>query len=107
LGGKPNRLRSFVTSPPQSLQQSATIGREGTVLQYRISCLRVIPMSLLTSDTATERATLPAAGPFAPARVEARGGSDVTRAVLTSMLALYPVLAAVAVALVSLSVSGA
>lgn len=63
-------------------------------------------MSLLTSDTATDRATFPAAGPFAPAATETKAGSEVMRAVLTSMLALYPVLAAVAVALVSLTLMG-
>lgn len=61
-------------------------------------------MSLLTSTTA-DRATLPNAGPFRPDRVEARTSAEMRRAVLTSMLALYPVLAAVAVALVSLTVA--
>lgn len=65
-------------------------------------------MSLLTSDTAaTERATFPAAGPFSPVRDEAKAGNEVWRALLTSLLALYPVLAAVAVALVSISFMGA
>jgi len=65
-------------------------------------------MSLLTSDTAaTERATFPAAGPFSPVREESKAGGDVWRALLTSLLALYPVLAAVAVALVSINFMGA
>ena len=64
-------------------------------------------MSLLSSEhAATERATFPAAGPFAPVREETKVGNDVLRALLTSLLALYPVLAAVAVALVSMSFMG-
>ena len=64
-------------------------------------------MSLLSSDHAvSERATFPAAGPFSPVREETKAGNEVWRALLTSMLALYPVLAAVAVALVSLSFMG-
>jgi hypothetical protein len=63
-------------------------------------------MSLLTSDTATDRAILPAAGPFAPVASETGTGNETLRAVLTSMLALYPVLAAVAVALVSMALLG-
>ena len=62
-------------------------------------------MSLLTSTAAADNATLPSAGPFRPARVETRTGGEMRRALLTSMLALYPVLAAVAVALVSLTVA--
>ncbi|MGE3363135.1 MAG: hypothetical protein AB7I34_06735 [Rhizobiaceae bacterium] len=65
-------------------------------------------MSLLSSETAaTERATFPAAGPFSPVREETKAGNEVWRALLTSLLALYPVLAAVAVALVSMSFMGA
>ncbi len=64
-------------------------------------------MSLLSSDhAATERATFPAAGPFSPVREETKTGNEVWRALLTSLLALYPVLAAVAVALVSMSFMG-
>lgn len=64
-------------------------------------------MSLMTADTAAEHATLPAAGPFAPVSGAASNGGEMRRAVLTSILALYPVLAAVAVVVVSLSMSGA
>lgn len=63
-------------------------------------------MSLLTDATA-DRATLPGVGPFAPARTETRSGGEMRRAVLTSMLALYPVIAAVAVVVVSMTVAGA
>lgn len=62
-------------------------------------------MSLSASTIANESAVLPAAGPFRPARTEMRTGGETRRALLTSMLALYPVLAAVAVALVSLTVA--
>lgn len=64
-------------------------------------------MSLLSSEhAATERASFPAAGPFSPVNEEAKAGNEIVRALLTSLLALYPVLAAVAVALVSLSFMG-
>lgn len=64
-------------------------------------------MSLMTSHTAADRTALPAAGPFRPARPEVRNGGDMRRAVLTSILALYPVLAALAVVLVSMTLSNA
>ena len=65
-------------------------------------------MSLLTNEhVASERASFPAAGPFGPMQPESKPGSEVWRAVLTSLLALYPVLAAVAVGIVSLSFMGA
>ncbi len=61
-------------------------------------------MSMISSEYAShDRAGFPAASPFGPAPAEAKSGNEVWRAVLTSMLALYPVLAAMAVALVSLS----
>lgn len=63
-------------------------------------------MSLLTSDTVSERATFPAAGPFASKAQETKAGNETMRAILTSMLALYPVLAAVAVAVISLTLMG-
>jgi len=69
-------------------------------------------MSLSASESlATERATFPvsdsfASGPFAPVTEATKGGNEVVRALLTSLLALYPVLAAVAVALVSANFLG-
>ncbi|HEY5818705.1 MAG TPA: hypothetical protein VIU14_09960 [Mesorhizobium sp.] len=64
-------------------------------------------MSMLSSERlATERASFPEAGPFVPVQGDSKAGNEMWRAVLTSLLALYPVLAAVAVALVSLSLMG-
>jgi hypothetical protein len=61
----------------------------------------------MTADTAADHAALPGAGPFAPVKGATGNGGEMRRAVLTSILALYPVLAAVAVVIVSLSMSGA
>lgn len=64
-------------------------------------------MSMTTAErAAADRASF-SAGPFAPVETDSNAGNETVRAVLTSLLALYPVLAAVAVALVSLSFVGA
>ena len=62
-------------------------------------------MGLLSTDLTADRTTLPGVGPFAPVRTETREGGEMRRAVLTSMLALYPVIAAVVVALISLTIA--
>ncbi|MCO5063327.1 MAG: hypothetical protein M9924_02810 [Rhizobiaceae bacterium] len=63
-------------------------------------------MTTLTTKTANGDATLQA-GPFHPT-VEPRGArGELGRAVLTSLLALYPVLATVGVVLLTLAFTGA
>jgi hypothetical protein len=65
-------------------------------------------MSLLSSETAaTERATFPAAGPFSPVRDETKGGQRNVARPVDQPAGAYPVLAAVAAALVSMRLMGA
>ncbi len=54
----------------------------------------------------TTSVSLPAPGPFHPVETNERRG-EMGRAVLTSLLALYPVLATVGVVLISLAYSSA
>lgn len=61
-------------------------------------------MSTLTNKTTTGEALQ--VGPFHPTASEA-GRSELGRAVLTSLLALYPVLATVGVVLLTLAFTGA
>lgn len=63
-------------------------------------------MTTLTTKTVTGEATLQA-GPFHPTAESRSGRSELGRAVLTSLLALYPVLATVGVVLVTLAITGA
>jgi len=59
-------------------------------------------MTILTTKTTTGEGTLQA-GPFHPIAEQQNERSDLSRAVLTSLLALYPVLATVGVMLVTLA----
>lgn len=61
-------------------------------------------MTTLASNDATR--DMPAPGPFHPVR-ETENQGELKRAVLTSLLALYPVLATVGVVLISLAFSSA
>jgi len=59
-------------------------------------------MNTLTTKTANGEASLQA-GPFHPTAEPQNERSEIGRAVLTSLLALYPVLATVGVVLVTLA----
>ena len=62
-------------------------------------------MTSLSKDSALGN-TLPGPGPFAPVDAEQRVSGDTLRVLLTGLLALYPVLAAVMIALLSLTFMG-
>ena len=62
-------------------------------------------MTTLTTTTATGDTTL-RAGPFHPTAAPQAERNEVGRALLTSLLALYPVLATVGVVLVTLAFTG-
>lgn len=59
----------------------------------------------MTTLNTASRDTVPSAGPFNPGAEAGREGSEMSRAMLTSLLALYPVLATVGVVLISLALS--
>ena len=59
-------------------------------------------MTMLTTKTATAESSLQA-GPFHPTAEPLSERGEISRAVLTSLLALYPVLATVGVMLLTLA----